>query len=83
LWACKKIGELEVNNKSLTEENTSLRGKLIADEIKLTTIECVIESTRQKSLQNTVKSLKVLKETGADALAFIKTYTAEIRCVIE
>jgi hypothetical protein len=75
------VGDLEVNNKSLSEENISLRAKLTAAEVKLTTIECEIESARQKSLQKTVELLEV--PTGVDALAFLKTYSTEIGCAVE
>jgi regulator of replication initiation timing len=84
-----KVSTLETQNQSLTEDNAVLRAdnnalsaKLIAAEVRLSSIESDIESSKQKALQKTVELLEAPTEAKEDVLAFIKKYGQEIGCVV-
>jgi regulator of replication initiation timing len=85
----EKIGALETQNDSLKEDNAVLRAdhiklsaKLVAAEVKLSSIESDFESSKQKSLQKTVELLEVPEEAAENILGFVKTYAEEIGCAV-
>jgi hypothetical protein len=78
-----KVTALDVQNQTLAAENILLRSKLAATETKLSSIKCDIESTKQKSLQNTVEILEVPPDSTADPLKFVVGFLSEINSVVE
>jgi regulator of replication initiation timing len=79
----EKVTALDVQNQALTAENIILRSKLASTEAKLSSIECDIESTKQKSLQNTVEILEVPADSTADPLKLVVGYSREVGSVVE
>jgi hypothetical protein len=86
----EKVAALEAQNWALKTDNTVLRSnnnalsaKLIAVEVRLSSVEGDIETTKQKSLKNTVEILEAPAEAAENALAFVKEYAQEIGCSIK